>query len=244
MRNFILLLIVVVFFITNPSCASSTKSNIQKNTLSDNPFLTSVASTYYNHLEDIRLNKKEKTRIKIDDSYLNTLTTEKNAENRLLLLLEVITSRQMSRKIKIIYPYLGYLRKDLLEIITSGNFDIKFNKKYSPSDRARYLLEFWYDQSDKHLYSSNKGYETKSLNISGKTIKEGCEKWSKHHLKDHPNYSGWCNTITFGHDKKRALVDFSVSYGSGGYSHRLVFIKDDQSWNLVMAQENVVCWNE
>ena len=174
-------------------------------------------------------------------AYLGAVTTQADPEERLWMLLEIVGSRQMVLDVERLYPAIGTLRPDLLQVIRSGKFAIKDDKRSSPADRARAFLEFWHDPADAELFSS----VPPSVAISGKTIQEACKRWEDHYFakaQGQRPMSSFSEPIV-GADKKHGLVTFSVIYAHWGYSMRLVLLYDGRAWNLVMVQKHAH-WDE
>jgi hypothetical protein len=172
----------------------------------------------------------------IDKSYLNSIVAQKSPEERLWQLLEIIGPRQMGLEVEGIYPTLGDLRPDLLEVVRSGVFNTKDDKHSSPADRARHFLEFWHDPADASLFG-----DAQPPDISGQTLQEVCEKWADYHFAREKVEKRTLNSFSdpiFGPEEKHALITFDVMYAHWGYSQRLVLLHDGQTWKLVMVRDH------
>jgi len=180
----------------------------------------------------------------IDDSFMAEIINEPNQAQRQKLVLEIVGDRIGLLDVKDIFPILGIIRPDLIQIIKSAQYDVDKSELVTPdqrylyqrehwqepSERARFYLEYWHDPNDQHLFT------TLPFNISGETIEHVCDQWTDYHftpekVERRPHYE--FSDPIFGPDKKRALITFSVHYARRGYSMNLVLIHDNLYWNLV-----------
>ncbi|MAE59863.1 MAG: hypothetical protein CMJ49_00750 [Planctomycetaceae bacterium] len=175
---------------------------------------------------------------KIDGTYLRSVVACENREERLWMLLEIIGDRQMDPVIQEIYPFLGDLRADLLDVVRSGGFDAIDDGRSSPAERAREFLELWHDPADASLFS-----DAAPADISGETIEEVCAKWADHHFEemtDAPRtHNWWFDDPIYGPDEQHALIRFGVMYAHWGYSQLLVLVRHDQVWQLGTVKEHL-----
>lgn len=171
----------------------------------------------------------------IDESFLASMADPENPEERVWGLLEIIGPRQFGLDVENIYPALGSLRPELLQVIRSGLFMTSDDRDTSPADRARRFLEFWHDPRDESLFEV-----PQAPDISGQTIQEVCGKYADHHFKQEQvknrTFSSFSEPI-LGPEKAHALTTFSVRYAHWGYSQRLVLVHDRQRWRLAMVQD-------
>jgi len=181
----------------------------------------------------------------VDDQFLKSLTGEKNKEKELWMLLEIIGDRQFSKETSDLFPHLGVLRGDLLDLVQSKAFDAEDGRHSSPAETACYLLAYWYDPADEPLFrgwlknQKHIGFPKKTL--AGQTIAEVCTQWADHHFPGKKPEERTFNTFgkpLVDSTGDRALVEFWVEYKHWGYSQWLVLTKQQAKWQLKFVAEH------
>ena len=171
----------------------------------------------------------------IDVAYLSAVAAQADPEQRLWMLLEVIGYRQTDVKVEEIYSSLGSLRPYLLEVIRSSAFAKEDGRRTSPAGRATRFLRFWRDPADSALFVAGPPIE-----ISGRTIKDVCDKWADHHFKQErveKRPENGFNESILGPEKKHALVTFAVWYANWGYAQHLVLVRHGEIWKLELVED-------
>ena len=176
----------------------------------------------------------------IGKGFLKGLIDEKDQERRLWMLLEIVGDRQFATEIHDLFPHIGMLRDDLLQLVQSKAFEAKDGRHSPPAERACSLLAYWHDPADEPVFGgwlNNQKYIKHPMDkkFVGKTITEVCKQWADHHFDNEKPEDRTFNTFNeplLDPSGKHALVQFWVEYKIWGYSQVLVLTKQQSEWQL------------
>lgn|GEM_PF-1873961 len=181
----------------------------------------------------------------IDDTFWKARNAERDGERRLWMLLEIVGDRQFSTEMHDIFPHIGALREELLQLVQSKAFDAKDGRFSSPAETACFLLAYWYDPADEPLFSkwlkNQKHIESPKKTLVGETITEVCTQWADHHFPGKKPEERTFNTFgkpLVDSTGNHALVEFWVQYKHWGYSQWLVLTKQQAKWQLRFVAEH------
>ncbi len=188
-------------------------------------------------------------RIRLDrevtDAFLKSLIDEKDKERRLWMLLDLVGDRQFAKEIRDLFPHLGMLRNDLLDLVRSKVFGTKDGRHSSPAERACFFLAYWYDPADEPLFKGwlkdQRHVEYPKKTLAGKTITEVCQQWADHHFVGKKPEDRTFHTFgkpSLDPTGNHALVEFWVEYKHWGYTQLLVLTKQQGKWQLRFVAEH------
>lgn len=175
----------------------------------------------------------------LDERFLRGLLVQSNPEEKIWGLLEIVGERQFSLEVEKVYPFIGSFRTELLQVIQSGLFDKSDDRDNSPAARAKDLLEWWHDPSDKPFFTTT----SVPVDITEETIEEVCAKWADYHFDVQEKKKGeqrtfhYCDEPILGLDGQHALINFYVRYAIWGYSQKLSILKESDLWKLQMVRD-------
>ena len=181
----------------------------------------------------------------VDDQFLKSHIGEKDKETKLWMLLEIIGDRQFSKEISDLFPHLGMLRRDLLDLVQSKAFAAKDGRFSSPAETVCFLLAYWHDPADEPVFNGwlkkQKHIEFPKNTLAGETITEVCTQWADHHFPGKKPEERTLNTFgspLVDSTGDHALVEFWVEYKYWGYSQWLVLTKQQGKWRLRFVAEH------
>jgi hypothetical protein len=197
------------------------------------PGFTGWGLTVYGGIVDqpVRMDRE------IGAAYFEALAAEKDARQRIRLILELVGSRQLGEpKLVRIYSQIGLARKDLAAFIRSKAFEYKDDEWASPANRARYLLFFWQDEADADLINqdvpTHANYRLLKDGPSGTTIDEACRRYAEAHFARRRKTAHGFGDPVYGPDHDRALLELTVTYAVWGYSQYVVLTKRGGQWTV------------
>lgn len=182
----------------------------------------------------------------IDDGFLKNLNDEKNQERRLWKLLEIVGDRHDPTKKQDLFPHIGTLRDDLIQLVQSKAFEAKDGRRSSPADRACSLLAYWHDPADESMFMGwlkNQKHIKHPMDkkMAGKTIPEVCKQWADRHFDNKKPEDRTLNSFSkplLDPSGNHALVQFWVTYKHWGYSQVLVLTKQLGEWELKFVADD------
>jgi hypothetical protein len=200
------------------------------------PVLAAAAEAYYTQSD-----KKLPIAPELTSSYVESIAEAKDRGRKVELLLGLLGLSAQEMKVPVLYPYLGRLRQDLLDINASRLFEKAGPGGEAPGHVARLLLAYWQDPADDKLTMAwlkvtENGYAP-AIPIGGATIEEVCNAYAELHFRADKEKGKELPLFHFepallGPRGERGLVEFVVKYSNWGYGQTLVLRKEGEEWHM------------